>query len=167
MKKYSLLGYAGLVQQTKARSTGSLVGVYACEQAGMAHDMPWATVCEAHSTVLGHESLRLARLHSVAPEEWCADCSGVVKTRQELPRPFSGPHYYDNESSCREGQAPCVLCGKGLDPTKCPMIRVVDGGGRFATADEPAEEAGDMGFFHIGPDCLRQHPGLKVLLGQP
>lgn len=75
-KQYRHLGFAGLVQRTRARSTGTEVGVYASDQAGMEsdHELPWCTVYEEHHNLVCHGTLALARSHTVAPEEWCEDC---------------------------------------------------------------------------------------------
>lgn len=76
MKEYSHLGLAGLVQRTRARSTGTEVGLYASLQAGMESDpeLPWCTVCEEHNTLVCHTTLALARSNAPCPEEWCEEC---------------------------------------------------------------------------------------------
>ena len=75
-KEYNHKGYAGLVQQTRAQTTGTLVGLYHSEQAGLDHDpeYPWTTVCEDHGLMVTHASLRAARAHAVVPHEWCELC---------------------------------------------------------------------------------------------
>lgn len=76
MKRYSHAGLAGCVQQTKARSSGTLIGVYAAEQAGIDADTetPWVTVCEPHSSMVTSSTLALAKASARAPHDWCMAC---------------------------------------------------------------------------------------------
>jgi hypothetical protein len=75
-------GFAGCVQRRKARDTGSLIGIYHAERAGLdPAGGPWATMCEDHGTVINHETLRLAREHSSDPIGWCEDCRETVARR--------------------------------------------------------------------------------------
>lgn len=76
IRAYSFRGLAGCVVQRVSRETGALVGLYHADQAGLDSDPanPWATVCEAHSNMVTHASLRLARLSLAAPSEWCEAC---------------------------------------------------------------------------------------------
>jgi len=76
-KTYNLNGYAGLVERRRNRRTGTLVGLYHAHQAGIDADpeTPWSTVCEDHSSMIGHRTLALARSGMVAPDDWCAACA--------------------------------------------------------------------------------------------
>lgn len=76
MKEYAFNGLAGCVAQTKARQTGTLVGVYHGEQSGLEADLenPWVTVCEAHHNLVSHPTLKLAKSHAADPKGWCSDC---------------------------------------------------------------------------------------------
>lgn len=71
---------AGCVQLRYARSTGSLVGVYRADEAGMEDDpeWPWATVCEDHGNLVCHASRSRAIDHAPAPEGWCEECSAAL-----------------------------------------------------------------------------------------
>lgn len=73
---YNIEGKAGCVLQKKARQTGTLVGVYNAEQAGIDSEPtdPWASVCETHGTFVCHSSLQLAKAHSADPKGWCDHC---------------------------------------------------------------------------------------------
>ncbi len=77
LKEYAFNGLAGCVEQKKARQTGTLVGVYHGEQAGMEADpeAPWLTVCEAHSTMVSNRTVALARASAATPAEWCEHCT--------------------------------------------------------------------------------------------
>lgn len=80
MKAYQLNGCPGLVEQRKNRLTGTVVSLYRAEQAGLDDDdgaSPWATVCEEHSAIVTHQSLKLARGHLACPD-WCEDCQEAV-----------------------------------------------------------------------------------------
>jgi hypothetical protein len=67
---------AGCIQLRRARSTGTLVGVYRAGEAGLEDEpgYPWATVCEEHATLIVHETRALAVSHAAAPEGWCEEC---------------------------------------------------------------------------------------------
>lgn len=76
--------YAGLRYYAKARTTGTHVGVYDGEEAGMDTDGGrWQTVCEEHGSVISHDTLELARQHAPQPEEWCEVCNGC-RPEEEL-----------------------------------------------------------------------------------
>lgn len=91
-KQYGLDGFAGLVQKTRARSTGVEVGLYASGQADMETDpmLPWATLCEEHSTIVFHETLALAREAMPYPDGWCEECREVLKAREAEGRTAEG-----------------------------------------------------------------------------
>lgn len=73
---------AGCRQLRRARSTGTLVGVYDGEEAGLDTDGGrWSTVCEDHGTIIAHDTLTLARYHSSAPEGWCEECMKPAELR--------------------------------------------------------------------------------------
>lgn len=78
IKQYSLHGYAGLVEQHKARETGTTISIYRNDQAQMDDYRPWSTVCEEHATIIVHETLALARYHAANPLGWCEVCNGQV-----------------------------------------------------------------------------------------
>lgn len=82
MKRYAHNGLAGCVQQRRARSTGTLVGVYHGVQSGMETDAvePWLTVCEAHSSLVAHPTLALAKSWAADPTMWCEDCAAKKST---------------------------------------------------------------------------------------
>lgn len=74
-KRYAANGLAGCVEQRRVRQTGTLVGVYHAEQAGLDPTAgAWATSCEAHGSILAHASLNLARSHAADPCGWCEQC---------------------------------------------------------------------------------------------
>jgi hypothetical protein len=66
----------GLVLQRKARSTGTLVGLYKSDDAGIESDpeYPWSTVCEPHGGVVCHETRKAAEAALSHPEDWCPTC---------------------------------------------------------------------------------------------
>ena len=80
--------YAGLVYWRRARSTGTQVGVYNGEAAGLDTDggeMPWSTVCEPHGGVVTHRTRAIAISHAPHPEEWCETCQEKASTGRNAP----------------------------------------------------------------------------------
>ena len=74
-KRWAHTGLAGCVSKSRARATGTLVGIYNAEQADMCTEGgPWVTVCEPHGQILSHENLRMARMYAPHPGWWCWDC---------------------------------------------------------------------------------------------
>lgn len=84
---------------------------------------------------------------------------GVLNSFHEAPSaitPFSGFNFRENSAST--SHPPCVLCGKGVESPTAPKVRVIAGGGRFATqleCGEGIDEAEDMGWWSVGPHCKR------------
>lgn len=77
----------------------------------------------------------------------------------EIPR---HDNYFDNYSRCKSGEAPCIVCGKGVKVERY-HIHEHHGGGVAVTEERAAQldPAADLGCWPIGPDCLRKHPELK------
>jgi hypothetical protein len=79
-----------------------------------------------------------------------------------LPQPF-GPKYQERTANGSHGDE-CVVCGRRTSGRKTSpnLIRVVDGGGRFARLDElqgiDVDAAGDMYIFPIGSECKKALP---------
>lgn len=68
---------AGLVEQRRARSTGTQVGLYRSAEAGLEADpeLPWAVVCEDHGGIVCTATRAQARTAMSGPDEWCPRCS--------------------------------------------------------------------------------------------
>ena len=71
--------FAGCRRLRRARSTGTIVGLYDGFRAGMANEddeyaQRWALCCESHSFVSEFDSLAGARSLASAPEQWCEVC---------------------------------------------------------------------------------------------
>jgi hypothetical protein len=66
------------VQTRRNRETGTEISVWDCRLPGTPLDpedgTPWLTICEEHSTICTHPTLRLALDHSAQPSGWCQDC---------------------------------------------------------------------------------------------
>lgn len=72
---------AGWRGTQRPRSTRLPVTIYD----GLAQGMDvaggrWQTVCEEHGYLISHGTLKLARYHASAPEEWCGVCGGYEVT---------------------------------------------------------------------------------------
>jgi predicted TPR repeat methyltransferase len=46
----------------------------------------WQTVCDEHSSVVCHDTLRAARSWAAAPDEWCEDCRVIIEARKPTLR---------------------------------------------------------------------------------
>lgn len=68
----------GRVEARKARSTGTLVGLYRSAEGGIESDpeLPWSVVCEDHGGVLSMETRAMASTAMSQPDDWCPVCSG-------------------------------------------------------------------------------------------
>jgi hypothetical protein len=69
--------HAGLIYWRRSRATGTQVGVYNGEEAGLDTDggeCPWTTVCENHGGVCSHPTRALAIAHAPHPDQWCPTC---------------------------------------------------------------------------------------------
>lgn len=57
----------------------------------------------------------------------------------------------------------CLICGRGVKPGNGSQVHLIGGGSTALRRDlEPADvgedEAGDMGFWTLGPECQRLVP---------
>jgi len=62
------------------------------------------------------------------------------------------------------GTAPCLLCGRPVKLTsQTAWVHQHNGGASIVTEEEAAEldPRAEMGWWPIGPDCLKSHPELK------
>ncbi len=84
-KIYHLNGYAGLVEQHKNRVTGTLIGLYHGIQSGIDSDpeTPWVTMCEKHSNLVSHSSLKSAKAAMGCPD-WCPNCNNLMNKEPEF-----------------------------------------------------------------------------------
>lgn len=84
VKQYSFNDLAGCVEQRRSRETGTMVGLYHGDQAGMENDpeFPWLTVCEDHSTISVHASLSLAKRTLGFPTNWCDECRDKIEEKR-------------------------------------------------------------------------------------
>jgi len=81
VKAYNFHGLAGCVSQFRSQATGTLVGHYHGEQAGLEDDPenPWVCVCETHHTLVTVPTQALMR--SIRdPREFCEECREKNKT---------------------------------------------------------------------------------------
>ncbi len=78
-RQYSFDGLAGCVVRKTTKRTGTLVGLYQAEQAGMDPEAgAWVTVCEVHHTCVNHSILSAARSHLPDPTMWCEECRQTI-----------------------------------------------------------------------------------------
>ena len=84
-----------------------------------------------------------------------------MNTPGAIPLPVK-PHLLDG------GHTPssdaCLICGKPLNPRTAPRVHCVDGTVLLiAPIGQDADEAGDMGYWSVGPDCARLVPANYLL----
>lgn len=79
----------GIVYASRARSSGTVVGLYDTTKTTQfdPDGGRWATVCEDHSTIVNHETRRLAESFMACPEEWCQDCTEIVAAKDRPIEP--------------------------------------------------------------------------------
>jgi hypothetical protein len=65
--------YAGIRVYRRSRQTGTMVGLYRSEDAGI-DGAPWACVCEDHGTILCVDTRQIAESYVSYPLEWCDAC---------------------------------------------------------------------------------------------
>ena len=85
----------------------------------------------------------------------------TTSTEKPVPSPFSGANYEKNSAKGGADDADaCAICGKYVKHSKAKWAEVIDGGSRFASIAEKADEndAGYMGGFPVGSDCARLFP---------
>jgi hypothetical protein len=72
--------------------------------------------------------------------------------------PFSGPNFRKNEQRLKEGETPCVICGKAVAYPYAHSAVVVHGGSWASSVEDAQNEAdsGYMGVWGIGPDCHKK-----------
>lgn len=63
-----------------ARQTGTLITVATAEELALDDcqgETNWYTICEAHSTAIGHKTKSMATMFAPVPKEWCEYCAGT------------------------------------------------------------------------------------------
>lgn len=59
---------------------------------------------------------------------------------------------------------PCIICGKAVTSKHPKYLRVVEGGSYAVLPEFQGDydgDPGDLGFYPIGSECLRNHPELR------
>lgn len=77
----ALPNHAGIVAYRKARSTGTHVGLYHSDEAGIESDpeLPWSIVCEEHAGVVSCKTRKDAESYLSHPEDWCPTCQEATR----------------------------------------------------------------------------------------
>ncbi len=72
-------GRAGFIESRINRITKTEISLYDADKAGLESDPenPWATVCEAHGSIMMFASKSAARYHMAVPE-WCSTCAKTI-----------------------------------------------------------------------------------------
>lgn len=73
-----LAAWRGGCEVLRYTRAGVLVGLYRTADASLDTDAgAWTTMCEEHSTLVGHATRRDAEAHLSAPDGWCDYCRGA------------------------------------------------------------------------------------------
>ena len=87
--------------------------------------------------------------------------SARVYTIADVPLPWSGKRYHENEDRVRLPHYPCCICGKEVTNADAVWLPIGDGNSRFIHPSEP--QPGDVGGYPIGRSCLKKYPALRAL----
>jgi hypothetical protein len=69
----------------------------------------------------------------------------------------SNPNFDKNyEKTLATDLVACIFCGKGVKQDN--WVHVHEGWGVVVDESYEGDPSADMGFYKIGPDCLKQHP---------
>lgn len=77
---------------TRARSTGTHVITGHADDVGLDRGVSeydgvettrWYNICDEHGSIVGHQTLALAKAFAAAPEEWCESCRALVDSELE------------------------------------------------------------------------------------
>lgn len=121
--------------------------------AGVRNSKKWAEI--------NAERMESFGINAVCAPEWETADEVLARWQEESSKPinpFSGPKWHENSEACPNDSYSCVICGRPVKPGKeAGILRVVDGGARFAKKDEIVDESGDMGFFSIGKTCYKKY----------
>ena len=80
--------------------------------------------------------------------------------------PYTDDHSRNQERRNQALWMPCVVCGRAVKSPRSAMLRVF-WGSHIVTEAEAKEiigregEGGDLLYYPIGPDCLRNNPALQ------
>lgn len=84
-----------------------------------------------------------------------------VYTIADVPLPWSGKRYHENEERVRSPHHPCCICGTEVTVADAVWLAIGDGNSRFIHPSEP--QPGDVGAYPIGRSCIRKYPALRAL----
>ena len=87
------------------------------------------------------------------------DVFGGKDTMIKIP---NNPNYSKNQERIKGDFYPCLVCGKAVTTANPKMARMWNGD-TLVTDEEALDmnSSGDMGYYPIGSECLRNHPELK------
>lgn len=79
----------------------------------------------------------------------------TTQKTEKTPRPF---RYRKREARHTDTQQPCACCGHAVVTSPgvtTNWVHVVDGGASYGGAED-TNDAGDMGWFPVGPSCAKR-----------
>ncbi len=133
--------YAGLVDWRRNKQTGTQIGLYNGDEAGMdtcEGTEPWTTVCEEHHEVCAHDTRQRASEFMAVPAEWCSGCRAIIKAQEDAVTP-EPKRVYDftlgdpTSRELRDGPEAVLVTrrigGSGCDvhrPTRADLVALRD-----------------------------------------
>lgn len=83
----------------------------------------------------------------------------------------SDPDYAQNDERRKPDTQPCAICGRAVTSARAKFVHIFYG--NLVVTEEEANliydeegNGGDLGFFPVGPDCLKKHPELQKYLSE-
>jgi hypothetical protein len=74
--------------------------------------------------------------------------------------PFAADFNENMDRTNSHGNNPCIVCGRNIRNKKAKRVHVNSGFSHILTVEEFKADAGEMGSWPVGPDCLNKHPEL-------
>lgn len=71
------------------------------------------------------------------------------------------PMIWNKGNECvKEGQEPCAVCGKGINPDRMYAVHVINGGSDVVHPEDDhltnPDDPGEMGCHMVGPECRKR-----------
>jgi len=74
--------------------------------------------------------------------------------------PFNPDFSEQMDRTNSHGDHPCIVCGRKCRNPRY-QVYVNSGFSHILNTEEIAQDEGEMGWFPVGPDCLKKHPELR------
>src|SRR5258706_7089060 len=98
-----------------------------------------------------------------------AEVEELVEVAGEMEIPYHKDFHKNQERSGNGEYPPCIVCGRGIKAANPAYVHVHCGGSHVVTEAHAAtlSPGADLGFYPIGPCCLKKHPELRPYTHRP